>query len=267
MKTAVIVDTMRPRGRPGPCEFRLAFGSGLERHGWHVRHTVGDAEPCDLLVLWGVRQRQLIERQKARGGQVCILERGYVGDRFRWTSVSFGGALNGCAEFRGPLHDPSRWNVHFADLMQPWRQKPDGVALIMGQVQGDQSLRGVNINAFYSKALEAFTRIGVRIRFRPHPHRRTDCRPLADDLADAACVVTYNSNSAVDAVLAGVPTIAVDRGSMAWDVTGHELGQMPPAPPRNDWATALAWKQWLPEEMASGDCWQAVGTGDARWAA
>src|SRR5690606_28831613 len=74
-----------------------AFGKGLEKHGWTV--TYGSAtRACDLLVLWGVRRRDWIARQKAAGGEVCILERGYLGDRFFWTSVSFGGELNGRAE-------------------------------------------------------------------------------------------------------------------------------------------------------------------------
>jgi hypothetical protein len=125
------------------------------------------------------------------------------------------------------------------------------------------SVSGVDLGAFYTKAAEAFTRCGLKTRFRPHPHKRTDVRPLAEDLAEAALVVTYNSNSAVDAVLAGVPAIAVDRGSMAWDVTGHVLGELRLSVPyRAAWAHALAWKQWLPEEMASGDCWAAVGASD-----
>ena len=45
--------------------------------------------------------------------------RGVDPHRFKWTSVSFGGALNGRAEFRGPFHDGSRWERHHAHLMQP----------------------------------------------------------------------------------------------------------------------------------------------------
>jgi hypothetical protein len=234
-----------------------AFAAGLRRHGWHV--SMGSQpEPCDMLVLWGVRQQGWIEQQR-RNGEVCILERGYVGDRFAYTSVSFGGGLNGRGIFRGPFHDGSRWDRHFGNLMQPWRQR-QGYALIMGQVPGDQSIKGVNMDAWYRTATEAYRMAGFEPRFRPHPHGNGAAyASLASDLAGAALVVSWNSNSAVDAALAGVPTVAMDRGSMAWDVAGHELGAMPPVPDRTAWANRLAWCQWHADEMRSGDCWAAVG--------
>ena len=79
-----------------------AFAEGLKRHGWQV--TVGTVpEPCDMLVLWGTRNRQAIDAQERAGGEVCVLERGYVGDRFAWTSVSFGGEAQWARRIQGPL--------------------------------------------------------------------------------------------------------------------------------------------------------------------
>jgi hypothetical protein len=74
---------------------------------------------------------------------------------------------------------------------------------------------------------------------------------LAEDLARAAVCVTWNSNAGVEAVLAGVPTVSMCKGSMAYDVTGHVIGDMLRLP-REDWAARLAWCQWLPEEIATG---------------
>jgi hypothetical protein len=235
-----------------------AFRSGLRRHGWDAEIS-DKVRPCDLLVMWGVRRTAEIAQQKARGGEVCILERGYVGDRFTWTSVSFGGGLNGRATFRGPFDDSSRWRKHFARLISnDWIDVSQRrTALIMGQVPSDNSVRGVNLPEFYSGAHEAFKRQGYQIRLRPHPHGRTGVTPIAVDMQDAALVVTWNSNSGVDAVLAGVPAIAMDKGSMAWAVTGHEL-HPPPTPDRTAWMHAIAWKQWLKEEIASGVCWEHV---------
>ena len=234
-----------------------AFAAGLERHGWDVRRTF-EYEPCDLLVMWGVRRREAIEAQRKRG-DICVLERGYLLDRMKdWASVSFGGELNGRAEFRGPLADATRWKEHFAHLMQPW--KSGEYALILGQVPGDMSVRGVDLEGFYSKAREAFK--GMPVRFRHHPvhaeRNRITSTSLADDLAGAAVAVTWNSNSGVDAVLAGVPTVAMDEGSMAWDVTGHAL-EMPQTPDRKKWAHKLAWCQYNKAELASGECWARVG--------
>lgn len=255
MKRAHIVCRGRdPRGHQ--YTWGGAFAEGLKRHGWKT--TLG-SEPrgCDILVLWGVGRRHWIKAQKAAGGEVVILERGYVGDRFQWTSVSFGGGLNGRGEFRGPFHDGSRWEAHFGHLMQPW-QRREGPVVIMGQVPTDNSVRHVDINRWCRKALDRLRAEGRQAYIRPHPKVAAGGRPLAEVLAGAAMVVTYNSNSGVDAVLAGVPTITMDQGAMAWDVTGHDLEQDPPTPDRTAWAHALAWKQWRIDEIASGACWEAL---------
>jgi hypothetical protein len=218
--------------------------------------------------MWSTRRQREISVQRALNRQVCVLERGYVGDRFQWTSVSFGGGLNGHADFYGPFEDGSRWQQHFAHLMQPWRPAPDGYALVLQQVHGDMSLMGTDIDRFYNDALTVYgQKFPVKFRSHPQAHpRKPDslekaAQTLAEDLAGARLAVTFNSNSGVDAVLAGIPTIAANPGSMAWDVTGHKLGEIPPTPDRTAWANAIAWKQWRMDELASGYCWEHVGHG------
>lgn len=264
MKSAVIVVRSGMDHQKG---WGGAFARGLVQRGWKVSIRDKPAR-CDLLVMWGVRNVPALRGMVGSSiGELCVLERGYVGDRFTWTSVSFGGGLNGHGVFRGPLTDASRWKTHFAPLMREWRDRPDGYALILKQVAGDSSIRGVDIGAFYERARAALEPM-MPVKFRPHPnmhprqgemHLAAVKASLADDLDGARIAVTFNSNSGVDAVLAGVPTIAVDRGSMAWDVTGHSLQVPPDAPDREAWAHALAWKQWRREEMESGYCQEMVG--------
>jgi hypothetical protein len=150
--------------------------------------------------------------------------------------------------------------------MQPWRQKPDGYALIMHQLEGDMATQNVNLREFYACARRAYSRMPVRERVHPHLLPRhgiegyqANAASLQSDLDGAAVAISWNSNSGVEAVLAGVPTVAMDRGSMAWDVTGHELGPTPPAPDRTAWAHALAWKQYTRDEMSSGYAWEMTG--------
>lgn len=260
-KTALIMTNERANHQKS---FGGAFARGLEKHGWKVSFMREQKKAADLIVLWSTRNQAAIARQKALGGEVCILERGYVGDRFTWTSVSFGGGLNGHATFRGPFDDASRWETHFASFMKPWQKVDGGYALILQQVAGDMSLRGADVDAFYKKAQKTFSK-DMPVKIRPHPNKRP-CHgdayqgmltSLQEDLAGAACAITWNSNSGVDAVLAGVPTIAMNKGSMAWGVTGHDL-TMPPMPDREKWAHALAWKQWTKEEFENGYCWENI---------
>jgi len=253
-------------GNPDKGGFAQAFGNGLLKHG--LRQT--DKVACDLLVLWGTRRQHEIDAQRQRGGEVIILERGYLGDRYAWTSVSFGGGLNGRGIFKGPLGSPEKWNKYFGHtgIMRPWRSKPDGYALILGQIPGDMSVRGVNLDRFYCQASDAF-KGSMKVILRQHP-RTTPLKGLQAHneglaslqraLEGARLAVTWNSNAGVEAVLAGVPTITMDQGAMAWEVTGHAL-RMPPTPDRTPWAHALANKQFLISEFESGECWGFITDG------
>lgn len=265
MKRAVCLTVRRLEHQVQWCG---AFRSGLGKHGWQVAATddLNYSKGGDLFICWSTRHVNFLAAAKRAGAEIIILERGYVGDRYEWTSISFGGKLNGRATFRGPFQDSSRWNKFFSDKLQPWRLIPKGYALILGQVNGDMALRNVNPDQFYKRAKDNFIKLGLPVHFRPHPHvlpkhgkqaLRQAEQSLANDLAGARCAVSWNSSSGVAAVLAGVPHVAMDEGSMAYDVSGHEL-TIPPTPDRTAWAHALAWKQWTIDEVASGYCWDNI---------
>jgi hypothetical protein len=266
MNTAIVYTT----GRQGPdrssLEWREAFCAGLQRRGWKARLSTSPDPGADLLVMWGVRRGDAIARQKAHGGQVCILERGYLGDRFSWTSVSFGGGLNGRGAFRMPETVCSARFDRLGIEIAPWRRQ-DGYALLIGQVPGDMSIRGVEIEAWYRQTAAALVRQGWEVRFRPHPLAGRACSAaglaqiggtLAEAMQGAGLVVTFNSNTGVEAAVAGRPVIAMDAGSMAWDVAGHQVDEII-TPDRAEWAHRLAWRQWSKNEMISGECQEAVG--------
>lgn len=269
MRTAIVIDN--PRAGNHDYGWRTAFAEGLRRRGWSVR-MCSDAEPADLLVMWGTRRQDIVRRQKALGGEVCILERGYVGCRFTYTSVSFGGGLNGRGEFRTPEGVGMERFDSLGVKLTPWASaRPDTYALIMGQVQGDCSIRHVDIAEWYAATARQLADAGHRdVYFRAHPGSgrrggsghvpgaRSLGGTLGEALAGAGLVVTFNSNSGVDAVIAGRPTVAMDAGSMVWDVAGHEVTEVQ-RPDRTAWASRLAWCQFSKAEMESGFCAEAVG--------
>lgn len=96
---------------------------------------------------------------------------------------------------------------------------------------------------------------------RPIVVRERGCSTsLAGDLADAHVLVTWRSNAAVDALLAGVPVICT--GECAARPMGRtQLADVErPLYPddRDDWAARLAANQWTLDEMASGMAWRAL---------
>ncbi len=246
-----------------------AFAEGLIAHGIEPEiRTVGDWRVCDLAVIWAHRADVMFKAQRDAGRHYLVMERGYIGDieaRRAWTSLGLDG-LNGRAVFPKP-DDGHRWEKNFVGAMKPWRDDGD-YALLMGQVPGDASIAHVDINKWYAEAAASLAADWHRpVMFRPHPvavqRNQVDdvygtirlTTSLESALEGAAVVATFNSNSGVDAVLAGVPTIAMDRGSMAWDVAAHDWDHCA-KPDRTKWAAQLAFSQWTRDEIASGVAWQ-----------
>lgn len=89
--------------------------------------------------------------------------------------------------------------------------------------------------------------------------RKGDPETVAQAMADAYAVVTFQSNIAVDAVLAGVP-VFVDPINAAAPVGETDFAKIetPVRPDREPWAWSLAWGQFTIGEMESGFCWRHV---------
>ena len=243
-----------------------AFIAGLRKHGIKPEERLTDDwRVSDLAVVWAHRDTALHELQLDAGNHYLVCERGYIGDldnRRRWTSLGYDG-LNGHADFCNAHVGKNRWRRYFSDFMRPWKTGGD-YALLMGQVRGDASLTGVDIRGWYAYATDRLRAAGWTVMFRPHP-RDPVVEPhgayalqgdLHSALSMAALVVTWNSTSAVDAVLGGVGAIAMDLGSMAWDVAGHSIGpERLCKPDRGGWAARLAYCQWTDAEISGGTAW------------
>lgn len=244
--------------------YASALADGARRHGVEVRivDALGAAQ-ADVVACWGWR---LGEPLRAAGKRVLVMERGYIGDRMRWTSLGWNG-LNGRAMFY-PFDDRSRFWRYHADQMRPINLRGDYVLLI-GQVEGDAALDGVDIRAWYDEtARRAAERFRLPVRFRPHPLAADTVVPgvqsiggdLAHALDGAALVVTWNSTVGVEALLRGKPTVAMDRGSMASTVAVQDLRIELPIN-REAWAERLAWYQWTLDELRNGYAWDVVRMG------
>jgi hypothetical protein len=232
-----------------------ALIAGLRMHGddGEIIHAIEHANG-PYVACWGWRAGR---RLRGAGKHVLVMERGYVGDRFLWTSLGWNG-LNGRATFPDNA-DPSRWQANFNLL--PWKkQSGEKRLVIMGQVPRDASLQHVNYLGWVNGIIGQAKQQGWRVYVRPHPlapvlpvNAKLLSGSLIKALSFADLVVTFNSNSAVDAVVAGTPAVSCDPGSMAWAVTSHDLSVV--TPDRIAWASRLAWCQWLPDEIANGCAW------------
>lgn len=250
-----------------------AFACGLRRHNENVQFVPfrgSRVEVADLAVMWGHKRLDVIEAQQRRKRRYLVLERGYVGDRLQWTSAGFDG-LNGRADFANEGKNSSRFDKHFMHLLSPWKES-QGYVLIIGQCRRDVAVRGIDLERELERISEAIFAIQrERPFFRPHPQDMDHPTPkiskrllgdLSTALSDARVVVTINSNVGVDAILRGVPVVALDRGSMVWDIATHSLDVYAlKRPDRSRWASEIAWCQWSLDELRNGDAWEHLKAG------
>ena len=204
------------------------------------------------------------------------MERAYIGERHHWVSLGYDG-LNGRADFcNQDITSSKRWDKYFLDYIKPQRTYKNGYALVIGQVPGDASHKHININKWYETTIRSLNKKGVPVVFRAHPLARQNnvWQPAADlqfkydknpsleaSLKGARCCVTFSSNSGVISMLEGVPTVAYDEGSMVYNIAENDLNNIDNTPDRTDWARKLAYCQWLPAELESGEAWEHLKQG------
>lgn len=236
------------------------MANGLDRHG--VPYTikpVGEKVETETVVCWGWRIGAPLRN---KGRNVLVAERGYLGDRFAWTSLGWNG-LNRRADFRAYNKPPQRFAENFGSMLKPWSYRA-GPIVFMGQVPGDSALFGLDYVAWakdFAKSLPPGS------LWRPHPSAPSigvglpiAKGSLGDVLAYASGVVAYNSNSTLDAVLAGVPAVTIDEGAMAWEMTSRSITRFE-RPDRIEHLSRIAWCQWSEAELEDGTAWEHVSNG------
>lgn len=249
-------------------QFTNAFADGLKRHGEEYELVEWNSSAVyDLHVIWGVRAENTIAAQASRGLPYLVGELGYFGNRAGLISLGFNG-LNNRAIFPTATSD-DRWKKHGVRV-HPWRE--DGrYVLVAGQVIDDKSLAGLkDPMGWYNQVCSTLSK-NHEVIYRRHPKAAVskfypksaildDNKLLVDSLKDCKALFTYNSNSAVEAAILGVPVIVCDKGSMAWDVAevwnGGDFNLV--RPDRTAWLSRLGYCQWTHNEIRSGDAWDKL---------
>lgn len=217
----------------------------------------------DISVMWSWKQPELIRHHHQSGTPLLVLERGFIQPRNDWVSLTWNG-FNGRGFFPGAKDNGERFEQNFGHLLRPWRQPTSGNALLIGQVPGDASLNGIDIREWVEDTARELGRLGLGVTFRPHPESPQPApqgcelsnMDLANDLERCAMLVTFSSTTAVESVLAGVPTWVVDDGSVAAPVAARKIGSPFLFPDRTQWCHDLAWRQWRMDELADGSAWR-----------
>ena len=202
------------------------------------RHRVSNS----LAILLGTSAWRQVEAT----GPYLLVDRCSMGDTNRWvTLVRDGHGRRG--DHRVPHGTPAyrwEWMEDVAGIrMQPWRSGKRRV--LCGQTE--------TYSPHYA-TLDGWYRSVPATHFRKHPSGENPTGlPECRGWEDVGLAITLNSSVAVDAVLAGVPTVTMDEAAMAWDVTAHTPDVIKPA--RLPWLHWLAWTQWNHDEISEGTPW------------
>lgn len=212
-------------------------------------------------------------------------------NNYSYYRVGVNGFLNNDGVFyQEERFDPNRLNKLKQHLSIPefrgWKNHKEGNILILCQLPGDASLRGQKMSEWLLDTIEIIREKTDRnIMVRLHPAMSAKGRSefyseigsilfknyknlfwsdgsasLGEDLSAAGICVTYSSGSAIDAVLAGVPVIAMDEGNLAYPISSHRLDDLDtPRKAQDDevnrWLTNLSNSQWNEVEILNGSVW------------
>lgn len=143
--------------------------------------------------------------------------------------------------------------------VQPWRQDGRHV-LICPNTRVYFQLFGLDVDGWISdvtRQIRAVSDREVRVRWKSD----LSSRPIEADLVDAWALVTFSSNAAIDALLAGVPVFALAPFAAARRMGLDDLSaiESPVYPDdRAEFMATLAEQQWTLDEIARGDAWRAL---------
>lgn len=207
--------------------------------------------------------------------------------RLGWFSYKWSDGL-----FGNKNSPPDRWNK-FVELtgikIKDWKSPGDKI-IIMGQKEGDSSLnnlydQGLSFTNWIQLTVDEIRKYSDRkIIIRPHPRNlkaglkgahsikgknvkvsenitvggNQGGDGLDADLKQAHCVVTYNSLSAIESVCDGIPTFALNNGSMIWPIAHKKLSDIENLNYEIDiqqWCYDIAYTQWTVEEQKQGESW------------
>lgn len=160
----------------------------------------------------------------------------------------------------GKFH-PRKWrDLHLT--IKPWRKTGSHIIVappdpIYGELWGMDPIGWLSDAVM---ALRTHTDRPIEIRRKILSQLAPGTPPLAEHLKDAWALVTYTSNVAVDALLAGVPVFcSAPCASYRMGTPDFSRIEHPVMPDdREQWAAALAANQWTIKEMRSGICWREL---------
>ena len=262
-------------GPPSKSHYLISkLGNALRGRG----HSIGERffgayqewEPADIVITvgWNGLILRIHDDQIATGRNSLSLSDGYVvrgweeGQYFGVTKNglhAYGDRVENCPDDRLRILENKGLQV------LPWRDDSKSNHILICH-QDVPDYRGRDRQPFFNEAIEMIRMQSDRpIIVRAHPRAISGIpeswnqygftvskSSLDEDLKNCHALVTYDSNAATEAVIAGVPAFTHGK-TMADPVANFDIMNIedPSMPDRHQWLCNLAYSQWTQEELGS----------------
>ncbi|MEW6234740.1 MAG: hypothetical protein AB1656_05075 [Candidatus Omnitrophota bacterium] len=236
-------------------------------------------EKCDAIITIGMAPvtMGLIEDCKRKNVQLFLITDGFLkrhGDRL--TERYWAVGRNSFHAYGRPvdfLVPGDRWE-RLGVEMQPWRN--EGKYILVAHQYTSVPLYNIDKRPYFERAYEEirkYTDRPFKIRKHPLDKGRTatpegfaesfsvgeQAESFEEALRDAWCVLTYDSNAALEAILRGVPAFTLGK-CLADPAANKDLSRIenPLRPDRQQWAHWIAYAQWSGAELRDYAAWRVL---------
>lgn len=257
-----------------------------------INHHYTDCDVAVILGSWKNRDRDhhavrnsIVENSKCFVVIETPLLNRVVGSTNTHHRIGVNGFLNNHGKFY-LSNNPGDRREDLGIRWKGWNHNKDGHILLMLQLPGDASLRGINIYDWTKQTISRIRKYSnKKIVIRTHPaHNLKDTdefykfayellvknlniefslgneKLINEDLEKAYCTVAYTSGSSIDSIIAGIPVLTADPGNFAFEISSNYLEdienlKLAPADIVEQWINNLTYSQWSVDEIKRGDAW------------
>lgn len=270
-----------------------SFAAGANKLGYTTRYIDKGTDPQDIdgiNVIWSMLwQDHMLPNKKVwqtslyRGEPFIVMDLGAL-YRYGTYKVAVNG-INNDGYFGPKFNDDKR--AKKLDLhIREWKSNPNGPIVIAAQNSNSGQfkffdeqmhwtisiMKNIRLHTDRKIILRHHHRHTLELLWTPNNFEYTECvkepgtetvLPGTDwithdkwkfDVDDAYCIINYCSNPSIQAALMGLPLFTT-KHSLAWEVGNLDITNInnPITPDRTQWLNDIAYTEWYPEEIATGE--------------
>lgn len=275
-----MIVTFYASDKPRELMLAAAIGEGIRNAGHDFRiDTPDNYSPSECAIFFAVKgsSRRILQSQLAHGGHAVYLDKGYTRKKGRGSHTEYTRVVvndYGPGRYMMLENRPDDRLLKLGMHMSRRRKVKNGHILYCGSTQKYHDFHDIADCDTYARTIFEACKTywpNREIIYRPKPGMRVPekfpyiriskgTESLHGLFEGCHVVVTHGATSAMEAVLAGVPTICAPQCIAAPVSASWQKGQplFPSDDLRYQWASNAAYCEWTLDELCSGEAWAYI---------